>query len=114
MRTALTPPMHYHPGLRKREGQESADGVERDEPQGDTAEQNEEAATEHRKDNDAVSVDKAPAAVPEGVRKVVVLRDGAAKARKIRKGGVGGERKDDKNRRDGQIVEIAFAKNGGD
>src|SRR4029077_12063778 len=114
MRTTLSPPMHHHAGLRKREGQESSDGIERDEPIGDTAKENEESTTEHREDNDAVRVDQAPAAVPEGVREVIVLRDGAAEAGEIRKGGGGGKREDDENGGDGQIVEIALAKDGGD
>src|SRR5260370_40119807 len=114
MRTALSPPMHHHAGLRKREGQKSANGIERDEPIGDTTEKNEEAATEHRQDNDAVGIDEAPPAVPEGVREVVVLRDGAAEAREIREGGVGGERKNEKNGADGQIVELTLSKNGGE
>src|SRR6266446_8155704 len=114
MRAAISQPVHHHAGLGKREGQESADGIERDEPIGDTAKKNEESAAEHRQDNDAVSVDETAAAVPEGVRKVVVLRDGAAQARKIGKGGVGGERKNDEDGGDGQIIEIAFAEDGGD
>src|SRR5260370_3803258 len=114
MRTALSPPMHHHAGLRKREGEKGAEGIEGEEPTGDTPEKKEEAATEHRQDNDAVGIDETPPAVPEGVREVVVLRDGAAEAREIREGGVGGERKNEKNGADGQIVEIAFAKNGGD
>src|SRR5260370_12106814 len=108
MRTALSPPMHYHPGLRKREGQESSDGVERDEPIGDTAKQNEESATEHGQDNDAVGVDETAATAPESMREVVVLRDGAAETRKIGKGGVGGQRQNDEGRGNGQIVEISL------
>src|SRR6267378_7398339 len=114
MRAALSPPVHHHAGLRKREGQESADGIERDEPIGDTAEKNEESAAEHREDNDAVGVDQAAATVSESVWKVIVLSDGAAETRKIGEGGVGGQRKDDEDGGDGQIVEIAFAENGGD
>src|SRR5258707_15447549 len=114
MRAALSPPVHHHTGLRKSEGQESTDGIERDEPIGDAAKKNDESATEHGEDNDAVRVDKAPAAVPESMRKVIVLRDGAAEARKIGEGGVGGEREDDEDRGNGQIVEISFAEDGGD
>src|ERR1019366_9086958 len=110
MRAALFPPVHYHAGLRKREGQKSADGIEWDESVGDTAKKNEKAATEYRQDNDAVGIDEPSPAVPEGVREVVVLRDGAAEARKIGEGGVGGERKNDKNGSDGQVVEKAFAR----
>lgn len=41
---------------------------------GDTAKKDEKATTEYRQDNDAVGIDEAPPAVPEGVREVVVLR----------------------------------------
>src|SRR5713101_2650695 len=114
MRTAISPPVHHHAGLRKREGQKSADGIERDEAIGDTAKKKKKSAAEYREDDDAIGINEPPPAVPKGVREVVVLRDGAAEARKIGKGGVGGERKNEKNGADGQIVEIAFAKNGGD
>ena len=89
--------MHDHAGLRKREGQKSADGIQRDKPVGDTSEKDENAATEYRQDDDAIGVDEPPPAVPEGVRQVIVLRDGAAEARKISKGCVGGQRKNDKD-----------------
>ena len=88
--------MHDHAGLRKREGQKSADGIERDEPIGDAAKKNEKAAAEYRQDDDAVGIDEPPPAVPEGVREVVILRDGAAEAREIREGGIGGERQERK------------------
>src|SRR4029077_1060595 len=113
MRTAFFPPVYDHAGLRKRECQKSADGIEWDQPVGDTAKKNKKAAAQYRQDNDAVGIDKPPPAVSEGVRQVVVLRDGAAEARKIGEGGVGGERKSEKNRGDGQVVEKAFAENGG-
>src|SRR5207245_3100357 len=51
MRTAIFPPVHDHAGLRKREGQKSADGIERYEPIGDTAEKAEETAAESSKDS---------------------------------------------------------------
>ena len=60
--------------------------------------------TEHRQDDDAVGVDEAPPAVPEGMREVIVLRDGAAEARKISEGGVVGQGENDKDRADGQII----------
>src|SRR5271157_1599250 len=112
--TALPAPVHDHAGLRKREGQKSAHGIERDEPIGDATKKNEQAAAEYCQDNDAIGIDEAAPAIAESVGKVVILRDGAAEAREIGEGGVGGERQDEKNRADGQIVEIAFAENGGD
>jgi len=66
-------------------------------------------AAQYRQDNDAIGVDESSPAVPEGVREVVVLCDGAAEAREIGEGGVGGERKNEKNGGHGQVVERAFA-----
>jgi hypothetical protein len=83
--------------LRKRESQESPDGIKRDKPVRDTPEKDENAATEYRQDDDAIGVDEPPPAVPEGVREIVILRDGAAKARKIGEGGVGGQRENDED-----------------
>ena len=80
------------PDLRKREGQKSAHRIERDKSIGDTAEKNEHAATKHRQNNDAVGIDEPPPAVSEGVREVVILRDGAAETRKIGKSCIGGKR----------------------
>ena len=97
MGTAFFPPVDDHAGLRKRKGQKSADGIERYEAIGDTAKKNKKAAAQHRQDNDAIAIDKPPPAVREGVREVVILRDGAAEARKIGESGVGGERKNEKN-----------------
>src|SRR2546422_7582382 len=97
LRSAIFPLMQDHAGLRKREGKKSAHGIERYERTGDAAEKDEKAATEYRQDDDAVGIDEPPPAVHEGVREVVVLRDGAAEARKIGEGGVGGERKNEKN-----------------
>src|SRR5579862_7742525 len=97
MRTAMLLPVDDHAGLRKREGQKSADGIKRDEPIGDTAEEKDKTATQYRQDNDTVGIDEPPPAVPEGVREVVVLRDGAAEAWKIGKGCVSRKRKNEKN-----------------
>src|SRR5208337_4127715 len=113
VRTAISPPVHHHAGLRKREGQKRPHGKQRDEPVGNAAKKNQQAATEYRQNNDAVGIHEPPPAVSERVRKVIVLRDGAAQARKIGEGGVGGERKNQKNGAYGQIVEIAFAENRG-
>src|SRR5580698_1699539 len=46
------------------------------------------------------------------MREVVVLRDSAAEARKIREGSVGGQRQNNKNGGNGQVVEKASAKHG--
>ena len=112
-RTAIFPPMHDHAGLREREGEKRADGIERDQPVGDAAEKNEHATAQHGQDDDAIGVDQSPAAVAENMREVVVLRDGAAETRKISEGGIGGQRENDEDRADGQIVKKTFAENRG-
>ena len=90
--TAILPPVHDHAGLRKRESEKSADGIERDKPVSDAAKQDENTAAKRRQDDDAVGVNQPTPAIAEGVREVVVLRDGAAETRKIGEGGVGGKR----------------------
>ena len=85
MLPAMLPPVHHHARLRKREGQKSADGIERDQPIGDAAKKNEKAAGQYRQHNDAVCVDEPPPAVTEDMREVVVLCDGAAEARENRR-----------------------------
>ncbi len=48
MGSAIFPPVHDHSGLRKREGQESADGIQRNESICNTAKKNEKTATQDR------------------------------------------------------------------
>ena len=45
VRAAIFLPVHHHAGLREREGQERADGIERDQPVRDSPEKQENAAT---------------------------------------------------------------------
>ena len=92
VRTAIFPPVHDHPGLRKREGEKRADRVERDQTVGDAAEKNENTSAECGQDANAVGVDEPASAVAEDMRQVIVLRDGAAETRKIGEGGVGRQR----------------------
>src|SRR5208283_1846048 len=113
MRTAILPPVPDHAGLREGEGQKRANRIERNQPVCDSAEKDEQAATEYRQDDDAVGVDESPPAVPEDVREVVVLRDGAAETRKVGESSIGGERQNNENGSDGQVVEKALAENGG-
>ena len=89
MGTTISPPVHDHARLGKGKGQEGADSIERYKPVGDTPKKGENAATEYRQDDDSVGVDQPPPAVPEDVREVVVLRDGAAETRKIGESSVG-------------------------
>ena len=74
----------------------------------------EQRAGEYRQDDDAVGIDKAAPAKREDVREIVVVRDGAAEARKIGERGVGGKREDQKDRGDGEVIEKAAAEDGGD
>src|ERR1700733_2985193 len=114
MRAAMFPPMHDHPGLRESEGEKSAYGVERDQTVGDAAERDEKDAAKQRQDDDAVRIHETPAAITEDVRQIIILCDSAAETREIGEGSVGGERKNEKNGGDGQIVENTFAENGAD
>ena len=81
------------PACEKIEGQKSPDGVERDEPIRDTAKKNEETTREYRQNNNPVGINEPSPAVTEGVREVVILRNGAAEAWKIGESRIGGERK---------------------
>ena len=45
MRAAILPPVHDHAGLREREGEKRADGIERDQAVRDATEKNKNAAT---------------------------------------------------------------------
>src|ERR1019366_10370190 len=93
--------------------QKGANRIERNQPVCDSAEQDEQAATEYRQDDDSVGVDQTPPAVPEDVREVVILRDGAAETRKIGESCVGGERQNHENGAHGQVVEKPFTEYGG-
>jgi hypothetical protein len=112
--TAIFTPMLDHAELREREGEKRADGVERNEAIGDAAEKYEQRGGEQREDDDAVGVDEPAAAERENVWEIIVVRDRAAEARKIGERGVGGERENEKDRGDGEVVEISAAENGGD
>src|SRR5713226_8816091 len=91
MLAALFPPVHDHAELRERKGQESSHRIERDEFVRDTIENNQQEASEHAENDDAVGVDQAAAAIDEGVRQVIVLRDGATETREIGERGVRGK-----------------------
>src|SRR5271166_4337807 len=113
MRTAVFPPVYDHAGLRKREGQKSSNGIERDKPVSNAAKKNQHPATKQRQQNDAVGIDETPPAVTEDVRQIIVLRDGAAETGKVGKGGVSGQGENDENGADGQIVKEPFAEDRG-
>src|SRR5580700_9506817 len=68
MRTAIFPPVHHHPSLRKCESEKSADGKEGNEAVRDAAKKNQKAAAEHRQGNDAVGIYEPPPPVSEDVR----------------------------------------------
>src|SRR6267143_1326757 len=114
MRAAFFPPVRDHAELRKREGQESSHGVERDQLVRNAAEYNKQEAGEQCKNDDAVRIDEPATTVPEGVRQIIVLRDGAAEAREIGERGVRGKRENDEDRGDCEVIKNAFAENSGD
>ena len=94
MRAALFAPMLHHAGLRKRERQERADGVQRNQAVRDALKKNEQESGKNREYHDAVRVHQPAAAVTESVRKIIILRDGAAQAWKVGECGVRGKAKE--------------------
>src|SRR6266702_1742223 len=114
MRAAVLAPMHDHAELRERESQKSSHGVERDQFVRDAIEEEQQETRQQCKNDDAVGVDQATAAVSEGVRQIVVLGNGAAESREIGERGVCRKRKNEKYRGDREVMKNAFAENGGD
>ena len=57
-------PMRGHAGLRQGEGEEGADGEERDQPVGDAAERDQQHARADREEQDARRIDQPPARRP--------------------------------------------------
>src|SRR5208283_572533 len=112
LRSTLLEPMDDHAGLRECEGEESAHGVQRNEPVGNPTEQNQQKTGGNCEDNDAVGVDEAASAIAKDVRQVIIQSNGAAETRKIGEGRVGRKGEDEKNRGDRQVVKEAFSKNG--
>jgi hypothetical protein len=110
---AVFAPMHDHAGLREREREKRSDRIERDQPVSYTPEKNENTATEYCQHDNSVGVDQPPSAVAENVWQVIVLGDGAAEPRKIGEGGVRGQRQNNEDGADRQIVKGSFAKNRG-
>ena len=103
----LAPPVHDHASLREREGEEGADGIERDEAVRDAAEDDEQNGSEGGERVDAVGVEQTAAANDEDAGKEFVEGDGAGEAWEVGEGGIGGERKNQQDGADGDVVEDA-------
>ncbi len=103
-------PVHDHAGLRKRESQERANGIERDKPVRDSSEKQENAATEQCQDDDAVGVYQTTSPVAENVGQVIILSNGTAEPGKIGERSVGRQRQYDQDGSNRQIVKESFAK----
>ena len=110
---ALPLPVHHHARLGEREGEEGADGEERDEAIGDAAEDDQQECGEADQRNDAVGVEQAAPADLEDVRQIVVHRDGARETREVGVRGICREREHCEDRADGDVVEPAAAHDGG-
>jgi hypothetical protein len=95
--------------LRECEGEEGADSVERDEPIGDAAEDDEQDGGERGQRDDAMGVEQTAAANDEDAGKILVERDGAGESRKVGEGGVCRQRKHHQDGADGDVVEDAAA-----
>ena len=98
-------PVRHHPCLREREREKGADGVEGDQPVGHAAKGDQQECGEGGEHEDPLRIDQASSRLREGVRQVIVVSDGAAEARKVGEGGVGGERQDGQDRADRHVVE---------
>ena len=106
--------MSHHAGLGQRERQKSAHGIQRNQPVRDPAKQDQQHAAQHREHPDALRVHQTPSARGEAAGKITVLRDGAAESRKVRKGGVGGERQHQQDGAHRDVIEDALPGHRGD
>ena len=77
--------MHDHAGLRQREGEERADGIEGDDAVDVAAEQDEDDAGQCGERVDAVGEEQAAPAQGEDMGQVVVDGNGAGDAREVRR-----------------------------
>src|SRR5580692_8878644 len=102
--------MRNHTALGKREGKEGADGVEGDEPVRDAAEYGEQERRQERERIDALRINQAAATDGKRVRKIAVLRNRPAEARKISERGVRGETKNEDDGRDSGPVKPSAAR----
>lgn len=80
--------MHHHAGLREKECTERANRKQRDQRVDYTAEGNKKQAGKNRQNDDAVRIDKAPAAVREDGRQETVFGEQPADPREIRETGL--------------------------
>src|SRR4029077_9231214 len=114
MRATLFPPVDDHAELREGESQEGSHRVERDQPVCNAIEEDQQEAGEQGENHDAVGVDQAAAAIAEGVRQVIVLRDSAAETGEIGECSVRGKGENEEDRGDGEVIKNTFAENRGD
>src|SRR6202040_2344517 len=73
-------PMDHHACLRQREGQECANGIQRDEPVGDSTENRQQNRGEDGESIDPLSKDQAPSSQSERVRQKAIKSNGPGKA----------------------------------
>ncbi len=104
--------MPHHSCLRKRERQERADRKEGNQTVGHSAEQNQEQRGQTGENQDPLRIHQPSSPRCEGMRKTVVLSDGAAKTRKISERGISRERQYQENRAYRHVVEDTPAGNG--
>ena len=76
-RPAFATPVHDHSGLRESECEKRADSIERNEPVGDTAEDEQEQCRQEYEDIDTPRVKQTPAAQGEYAGKKAVEGNGA-------------------------------------
>ena len=105
--------MHHHPGLGKRKGQESSNGVKRNEPVCYPAKKNQQPGSEKDQPVDAGGVQQTPTAQGEEVGQIVIEGHRPREPGKICKGGVCRERKHQQDGGNGHVVENSPSCNGG-
>src|SRR3984893_6670925 len=104
-RTSDASPMAHHSCLRKRERKEGANSKQGNQTVGHSAEQNQEQRGHTGENQDPLRIHQPSSPRCEGMRKTVVLSDGAAKTRKISKRGISREGQYQENRADRHVVE---------
>ena len=105
-------PVRDHSGLGKREWQESAHGIERNQPVRYASEDDQQDSAHYGERPDAVGIHEAPAASAEAAWEVAILSNSAAKPRKICKSRIGRERQHQQDGSHGNVVERPLAGHG--
>ena len=109
MRIARAPPVHDHPRLGEREGEEDPDCVERDQALGLSREGDEHEGRGHRENDDSTVEGQAVAHPQKCTWGLTVARKKEQDAREVVVGGVGGEEQHQRGGDLGEAIQRAVA-----